>query len=218
MLLALPLFAGLVAGKLTGGTFRGLASAPLRAGWLLVLGFAIQLILYNPWTESQMWDIRHGHIAYVISLLLILGGLIRNLGRLRWPLVVLIAGASLNAVVIFANGGAMPVVPNLLAQTHGRHMVWQIAHQALASNVTPMTAITRLGPLGDRIEILNSVYSIGDVLIGLGGFLLVALEMHRVGAAMKGRVPRLQPAGHEREAGNQKTETKERNLGTSPAA
>jgi Family of unknown function (DUF5317) len=190
MLLALPLFAGLLIGKLTGGSFRALAAAPLRAWWLLLVSLAIQLILFTPLTDTASWDIHYSHAIYVVSLLLLLGGLLANIGRLRWPLVVLAAGAALNLIVIGANGGAMPVDGHLLALAKGQQLVSQIMHHSIASNVAPITRATNLSFLGDRVALASSVYSVGDVLIGLGGFLLVLTEMHRRSRAVRAGIAR----------------------------
>lgn len=190
MLLALPLLAGLLVGLVTGGSFRGLAAVQLRTAWLFLLGLGIQVVLYNPWVEPQSWDIRYSHGFYLVSLLLLFAGLLVNLGRVRWPLMVLAAGAALNLIVIVANGAAMPVDAHLLALARGQHLVWLIAHNHLASNVFPATGHVRLGFLEDRIGLASSVYSIGDVLIGLGGFLVAAIEMHRTPHALPERQTR----------------------------
>lgn len=185
MFLALPLLAGFLVGKIVGGSFRNLAAAPLRVGWLFLVGFGIQLVLYSPLTDTQPWDIRYGHIFYLASLLLLVGGLLLNVGRLRWPVVLMAAGAALNLIVIAANGGAMPVDGGLLSQVRGSGLVNAIRNHQLASNVVMMTPGTRLGLLGDHIRILSSVYSIGDVILGIGGFLLPVLEMRRRGRVVE---------------------------------
>jgi len=177
VLLALPLLAGLIVGKLTGGSFRRLASVNLRAPWLFLLGLGIQVFLYNPWIEQQSWDIRYGHLLYVGSLLLLFAALLMNLSRVRWPLWILVTGAGVNLVVILANGGAMPVDAHLLALAQGNQLVWQIAHHHLASNVMPVISSARLAFFDDHLALARSVYSIGDVLIGVGGFLIAIVEM-----------------------------------------
>lgn len=183
MLLALPVLLGLLIGKLTGGSFQRLSSAPIRAPWLFLLGLGVQLVLYTPLTDRQAWDISYGRMVYVASLLLLLAGLAVNIGRLRWPIILLTGGATLNVIVIVINGGSMPVDATLLAQARGHHLVSLIAHHKLASNVARANAHTRLAFLDDHITLplplVSSVYSLGDMLIGLGGFLLVISEMRR---------------------------------------
>ncbi len=191
MLLALPVAFGLLIGKISGGSFRVLANAPLRGAWLFLIGFAIQVALYNPGTARAAWDIRYGHVLYVISLLLLLLGLTVNLRRLRWPVFVLATGAALNFLVIAANGGAMPVDAHQLVKTESPALIRSIRNHHYASNVAPAGRQTRLAILDDHIRIpsplFGSVFSIGDLFIGIGGFLLIVSEMHRQPAEDRSR-------------------------------
>jgi len=179
MILALPLVVGVVVGRLVGGSFKNLAATPIRFGWLFVLGLGFQLALFTRLTDEQSWDIRYGHDLYVVSLVLVLSALVLNLGRLQWPLLIMAVGAGLNLVVIVVNGGAMPVDLHLLALAQGHQLVASLAHHRVATNVAPLTAATRLAWLGDRIPIAASVYSVGDVTLGAGAFLLTLFEMNR---------------------------------------
>ena len=180
MILVVALLAGLIVGKLLGGSLRSLAGLPIKFPELLVAGFVVQLVLYTPLTDTQSWDIHYGHILYVGSMALVFGALLINIGRLRWPVVLMAAGALMNLLVIVANGGAMPVDTHLLAQAQGISLVHAVAHHTFATNVTPMNGGTRLAFLGDRlVRIADSVYSIGDITIGVGALLLVVLEMRR---------------------------------------
>lgn len=198
MLLAVPFLAGLVIGKVTGGTFANLATTPIRLGWLLFSVLIVQVVLFTPLTDAAAWDIRYGHGIYLVSLFLLLAGLCVNIRHLQWPIVVLTAGAALNLLVIVVNGGAMPVNAHLLSVTHGTNMVNQIRGHSIVSNVFPINSATRLSILGDRFQMVNSVYSIGDYVIGLGGLLLVPLEMHR---HLSENVVALRDANHHRAIG-----------------
>ncbi|HZT96972.1 MAG TPA: DUF5317 family protein [Chloroflexota bacterium] len=182
MLLAIPVAVGLLLGKLTGGSFKNLAATPLRAPWIFLTGFLFQVALFNPLTVHQAWDVRYGHALYVASLAALFAGLAINIPRLRWPILVLSVGAGLNLLIVAANGGAMPVDARQLAKTHGPAIVKLIREHRYASNVIPAGAGTRLSILDDHITIPSplfaGVYSIGDLLIGLGGALLIVAEMH----------------------------------------
>ena len=185
MLLALPLLVGLVGGRLLGGSFQSLAATPIRFGWLFLLGVALQFVLFTPLTDSQRWDISYSHGLYVVSLLLVVLALALNVRRLQWPVYVLMAGAALNLLVILANGGAMPVDMHLLAQAHGQQIVSDVIHHRFATNVTPLTGSTLFPVLGDRTLILASVYSIGDIILGLGILLAAFCEMNRARWSMR---------------------------------
>lgn len=75
------------------------------------------------------------------------------------------AGATLNAIVVAANGG-MPVDPSAIAMA-GATMPSDRLHIELGPT-------TRLPQLADVIPLalFRSVYSVGDVLLALGGFWL----------------------------------------------
>src|SRR6266542_906490 len=86
--------------------------------------------------------------------------------NVRLPGVVLVAvGGALNLLPVLANGG-MPVDAGALAVA-GATMPNDLLH-------LPMTSATLFSPLADVIPVspLRSVYSVGDVCIAIGGFLL----------------------------------------------
>ncbi|GEM_PF-834082 len=183
MLLAVPIAAGLIVGKLTGGTFKALAETPLRWVWALLAGLGVQLLLFNPMTDTAGWDLRYGHTIYLLSLLLILAGLSINLARLRWPVLILTAGAALNFIAIAANGGTMPADAHALGLARGHGLVAQIRNRRVVSNVSLAGPSSRLAALDDHIvlplPIHSNPYSLGDILISIGGFSVVIAEMHR---------------------------------------
>ena len=78
---------------------------------------------------------------------------------------VVAAGGLLNLCVVIANGG-MPVDPGAVAVAGGT-MPSDALHVVL-------TSTTRLRELSDLIAVplLRSVYSVGDLLIALGGFVV----------------------------------------------
>jgi Family of unknown function (DUF5317) len=183
MLLALPVAIGLIVGKLTGGSFKSLATTPLQYAWLFLLGFGLKVFVFNPATSKTSWDLAYGSKIYMLSLCILAAAVLLNVPRLSWPIYILAAGALLNFAVIFSNGGAMPVQPNLLAKAWGPSYVTQLSSHQFINDVQVATSSTRLGLLDDRFlistPIAPNVYSIGDILIGVGGLLLVCSEMHR---------------------------------------
>jgi hypothetical protein len=191
MLLVLPLVAGVIAGLVLRGSLRSLAETPIRFGWVFLLGLGIQLALFTPLTDSQHWDLAYGHVFYVASLLLVLSALILNARTLEWPLWIMIAGAVCNLAVIIANGGAMPVNAHLLAQAQGVDVVNGIVRHQFASNVSPMTGSTMFPFLGDHIRIAAGVYSLGDIVLGVGVFLVAIFQMNRKGWAVMSRLGRV---------------------------
>jgi len=183
MLLAFPVAIGLIAGKLTGGSFRSLATTPLRYAWLFLLGLGMQVLLFNSFTSKAHWDLTYGSKIYAASLVILGIALLLNIRTLSWPIYILATGAFLNFAVILSNGGAMPVQPQLLNKVWGASYVAQLSNHRLINNIQVASSSTRLAVLEDRFlvgtPLSSNVYSIGDILIGVGGFTLVFMEMHR---------------------------------------
>lgn len=158
-MLASAVAAGFVVGLARGGNWRRLGD--LRIRWWIVLLVAVALraaavVLPSP-------DV--ARLLYVISLLALVAVAIRNLALRGAPLIA--AGIAANAVVISMNGGAMPVSADALVRA-GVRAPTDPLHEVTAS----------APPLGDVIPIpLLGVYSIGDVLLALGVFVLIVWTM-----------------------------------------
>lgn len=184
MSLALPVLAALGIGVLLGGRLSGLAELRIRAWWLFLAAFAIQVVAFPfaflPWqvdstVASVLWLASYGLLVVAATL---------NRRIVGVPLVAL--GMGMNVVAIVANGGSMPVLP-------------QAMHDAGADYVTlansTATAAPRLSWLVDRWAApdwvpLANVFSVGDVVIALGAMVIVL-------AAMGTQMPRRAPAASE---------------------
>jgi Family of unknown function (DUF5317)/Major Facilitator Superfamily len=157
--LLLSIALGLLLALLLGGRPSRLLEVPLRWGgavWLALAG-QIALFMVLPGRVPPEF-VEPLHLATYGLLFLFAAANIRTLA-----LAPLLLGMALNAVAIFANGGRMPVAP----------AAWDAAgfENVTGSNV-------RLG--GDRLEFLGdvfalpsafpltNVFSVGDILIGIG--------------------------------------------------
>jgi hypothetical protein len=90
------------------------------------------------------------------------------------PLVV--AGAVSNIVAILANGGYMPASPDAMAALgKGGPVIYSNSAVMAAPVLAPLTDIFALPTWMPWAN----VFSIGDVLIGLGIALVIVLAMHR---------------------------------------
>ena len=170
--LVLPPLLALVLALALGGSLRGWAKLHLRWPFLLLVPFPILFALYNPPLEDQAWCITWGSRIWEIAQLTLVVGLARNLlarngwQRLPWGLATL--GVMLNALVVIANGGYMPVTPEAPA--------WIIARATADGlhNTIVMGATTQLNALGDVllqpawIPPRPNVVSVGDVLLSVG--------------------------------------------------
>jgi hypothetical protein len=171
----------LVLGKLLGGRLSALADVRIRGKWLVFAAIGLQLVAFPvdllPWSTptsvaKAIWLCSYGLLVAMLLLNARLQGL---------PLIA--AGLVSNVVAIVANGGLMPVRGAAMRAAGTDYEV---------HNNSVQLAAPHLGALVDRWAAppwvpLANVYSVGDVLIGLG--LVVAIVV-----AMRGPAPARQPA------------------------
>jgi len=161
-----------------GGRLGGLARASLRWFPVLALGVVLLLAAQLPWLPRPAAPVVVG-AGYLTAIVM----LVTNRDQ-RWLLPVL-AGAVLNAAVIVANGGRMPVSARAL------EAVGRPAGAALVGGTDPRHLLAAPGsPLGlfdDRLAFhiggLAGIASPGDVLMALGvaGFVQAAMVERRPG-------------------------------------
>lgn len=147
--------AGLAAGLVLKGRITRLAT--LQVQWLPLFGVAVGLHL----AALLPLGLQPQRDLYMVSLWLLVVVAARNLVLFATPLVT--AGLGLNAIGVTAAGGAMPVSPDAIAASH------------TLAPTDPLHAITgEPGPLGDVIPLpFVGVYSIGDIVLASGVFLLI---------------------------------------------
>jgi hypothetical protein len=172
MILIYFIIGGLLVGWLSGGHVERLGDVRIRWSGAAIVGLLVQVALFSP--PITGWIGGAGPPLYVASSVVVFAAVLRNLGR---PGIVLLAvGAALNAIVVAANGGYMPVTQEALA-TLGRP-----APTGVYGNTSTAGPGTALPWLGDVIAVpppipLANAVSIGDVLIGLGGAVFIARTM-----------------------------------------
>lgn len=166
----------LVAGKLLGGRLGGLAELSIRGKWLAFTAIGLQLIAFPsgilPWSTptavaSGLWLFSYGLLVAMLCM---------NAGLVGTPLIA--AGLVCNVVAIVANKGLMPVHGSALRAAGTDYHV---------HNNSIKLAEPHLSALVDRWAAppwvpLANVYSIGDVLIGIGTFVVIVAAMRmRIG-------------------------------------
>jgi hypothetical protein len=166
------LAAGLVVGALLGGRWQALGSITIRWAPLILLGFLAQVVLFSDYVSSRVGDA--GPALYVASTLAVGVAVVRNLGLPGIPLVI--AGAISNMAAILANGGFMPAAPGALAAL-GKTAPTTYSNSAVVAQpalelLTDRFALPRWLPLAN-------VFSVGDVLLGIGVFVLIVVTMRR---------------------------------------
>jgi hypothetical protein len=173
-LYAIPI--GIAIGYLLGGRLDRLAGLQFRLGWLAIVGLLAQVVLFSGGV-AELVDERVGAILYVASTAAVLIAVLVNL-RIQ-GLAVVAVGAIANLAAVVANGGVMPTTRDALA-TAG------LADRPGFSN-SAVIADPMLEPLTDIFALpawvpLANVFSVGDVLIGVGIAAVLAIGMRRAPA------------------------------------
>ncbi len=155
---------GLLFAVLLGGKPSRLQSVRFRHAWAVLLALSGQLVLFLP----LPLDLAAGYTSFFHSCTyaLLAWFAVANFGVRR--LLPLYAGLALNALAILANGGRMPVAPEA-ARAAGIDTFRSVSASA-----------SHLRFLGDVFAIprelpLANVFSVGDVLIGLGAIAFIVL-------------------------------------------
>jgi hypothetical protein len=170
MLWAIPI--GIALGIVLRGTLDGLLALGFRWAPLAIAGLVVQVVLFTAIGDQLAGGL--GPTIYVLSTLAVFVAVARNWRLTGMPIVA--TGALSNLVAITANGGFMPADAGALAMAgfggpgdHTNSVV--LAHPA----VQPLTDIFAL-PAGVP---LANVFSIGDVLIGVGVVIVIVAAMRR---------------------------------------
>ena len=168
----LPLLAAAVlVGLALGGRVGALAAIRLRAMPLFYAAIALQLLAFPP--AFFRFETADGlsRALWLASYACLLAGCILNV-RLR-GVVLVVAGMAANVVAVVANGGVMPKLP-------------EAARAAGFSDPAKYNSLTQAEPhlswLVDRWAAppwipLANVFSVGDVLLALGAFVVVLAAM-----------------------------------------
>jgi lipoprotein signal peptidase len=166
MLLAVLALLAVLTVPLTGGHLSRLAEVRFRAPALAIGGLALQVLVVSVLPDLPSWAAITLHLVSYVAVLAFIW-----CNRSLPGLWLIGAGGLSNLVVIAANGGVMPASADAL-RTAGR--------SATESGFTNSEAVAHphLGFLGDVLPLPSwmpfaNVFSIGDVLIVVGVFVLV---------------------------------------------
>lgn len=149
-----------------------------RAESLVFFGYLPQLLLFNIFATSQYFPDSLTGIIYVFSQALLLGFALANIKTTGfWALGT---GLLLNFIVIFANGGLMPVSPETVKTLLPNipSASWEIGSRfGFSKNIVLTVSETNFSWLSDSIFTPSwlplKAYSIGDAFIFIGAFLLL---------------------------------------------
>jgi hypothetical protein len=166
---------GLVVGFLVGGRPAGLGEIQLRWSWVILGGLLVQVLLFSEAVSDRIGAL--GPPIYIGSTALVIAAILANRAVPGMRLVALGAASNLTAIVV--NGGYMPASAQAAAAL-GKHDPTAYSNSAIIPD--PI-----LGPLTDIFALpawlpFANVFSIGDVLIGIGIGIVIVKAM-RAGVA-----------------------------------
>ena len=186
MFLLIAIAVGVIVGFLSGGSLANVVNVRFRALPLLLVALFVQVLIFTPilGTLAIIHDI--GPYIYIATMLATVTAMVLNFHVPGMPIVAL--GAALNTLAIIANGGFMPSPEDALREAGRLELVRQDeADRAngdyMLSNSKIADDGTNLQLLGDVLVIpdgwpLSNVFSIGDVIIGIGGAIVIVRAMH----------------------------------------
>jgi len=175
MLYAIAL--GFLCGFALRGRPDGLGTLHFRWAGAAFAGLAAQVVLFAPPVTAAIGDV--GALVYVASSAVVLAVVVRNIALPGLPIVAV--GAAANLAAIVANGGWMPASASALASLgetlgDGYSNSRVLASPALAP-LTDVFALPRWLPFAN-------VFSVGDVLIGLGVAVAIVAAMRAEGVTV----------------------------------
>ncbi|ACB85625.1 DUF5317 domain-containing protein [Natranaerobius thermophilus] len=162
----------IILGFIRGGSIRNLEKITIKGLPLLFLPLLIRFVTYNYSQGGVDFFINYGGYLQSLAFIILIGFFIMN--RHIRELKLVFIGVLLNSLVIFLNGGAMPVSEQALQFT-------DVTETPVGTH-TFITQETVLPFLGDIIPIpspypFSKVISIGDIIIVIGIFLLIYRNM-----------------------------------------
>jgi len=173
MLWAIPI--GIVAGLVARGHLDNLSRFRFRWAGLALAGLAVQLVLFTRFGDALAGSF--GPAIYVASTAGVLLAVLRNI---RIPGMAIVAlGSVSNLAAVTANGGFMPASAEALATAGldgpGSHTNSVVLENPVLEPLTDIFALPAWMPLAN-------VFSIGDVLIGVGLVIVIVAVMRGHGA------------------------------------
>ena len=183
ILYAIPI--GVLIGLVWGGRLDRLSELRLRWAPIMLLGLAVQIVLFSGRVGPAVGDV--GPAIYVASTAAVFIAVLRNLATPGVWLIVVGAGCNLAAIV--ANGGSMPADSAALGSVGGLPPGYT---NSIIATDPALRPLTDLFALPAWLPFAN-VFSIGDVLIGVGVSVTIVLAMRRRTA--EDASPAVGPAG-----------------------
>ncbi|MGB9679501.1 MAG: DUF5317 domain-containing protein [Thermoanaerobacteraceae bacterium] len=170
--------ASVIYGKLRKGKISGIADIVIKKPSIFIGAFAIQIVMLNFYDKYAFIQTYSPYIHFAVYVLLFIG-LWYNKDNKYFNIISI--GVLLNFIVIFANGGKMPVSVDALQRGGLNYLIPNLEAGKIATHQA-LTSTTRLKFLADVLILprpypLPKAFSIGDLVMATGTFLLVTNAM-----------------------------------------
>lgn len=166
---------GLAVGFARGGSLVRLAATQVRLAWLAGVAWALEaLILLSPLAEPLA-----PYTAPLLALALVLVAVVVVANRREPGIALLGLGLLMNALVMAAHGGFMPVSDQAMRAAGAERELGVLRTAGRLQKSVLMQPDSPFWPLGDVLPmpLTGKVYSPGDLVAGLGVFVLIVRRM-----------------------------------------
>lgn len=174
---------GIILGYITNGRLKNIIQRPLYWRALVLIALIVQFLIFSDLPVSKILPNIIIILLHYATYLCLLIFIIRNAKNFGISIVGL--GVLLNTVVIFANGGHMPTIPENLKNTSVGKSAEIIDQGVAVHNSAKMTSDTIFPWLGDIFYLpswvpFSNVFSIGDILIAIGICVYIVMNMRPI--------------------------------------
>ncbi len=171
MLLLLAAGIGILGGLWQGGALRHFARLSFRWPLLFLIGLLVRALAFSRFLPDGPLAIA----LYLLALACLFAGMFAN--RHIAGIELVLVGLALNAAVILANGGAMPVSADALRLVGLYDFALRLAAEGQIGHLQLATPATQLRSLADIIPLsplpgLRVVASVGDLFIATGTLII----------------------------------------------
>ncbi|MFZ7133958.1 MAG: DUF5317 domain-containing protein [Eubacteriales bacterium] len=167
------LIIGIIIGFIRKGNLNNLAQLHIQFLPLIILSFLIQISIYVGYRMDISILKSYDILLHFISYIILFAGLMSNFHN-KWFIVITL-GVIGNFMVIFLNGGKMPVsldAAAIIGMTDSLEPLLKVrggTHQILnASTIFPFLADVIPIALPEPANFMNNIYSIGDFILYSG--------------------------------------------------
>ncbi len=167
---------GLIVGKIRAGKFRLLGPSLLKFSWIIFFSFALQLGTSIMISLGSPFFIKYRMFLYTAAYVLLFISLFFNIHfKCIWFILV---GAIMNFGAIILNHGSMPIDMHILQELGFKNMLNSISMGALPQYIPLDKAGSYTRYLGMRFMVprpypLKGIFSMGDIMVGIGIFFLI---------------------------------------------